>query len=357
MKNNFLHTDFKLNGNNFHSKTELLLYTKNYLKGLHSFLSNWFDESDFIRVSTSGSTGEPKMIQLKKEHMVNSAKATGSFFGLNQETTALMCLNVKFIAGKMMLVRAIVLGWNLDIVTPNSNPLKDIEKEYDFSAMAPMQLYNSLDKVPQIKKLIVGGGNVSPELKQKIRTLPTKIYQTYGMTETITHIAVKPLNRSAGLTTENDFYKTFPQIKISRDKRECLIIDAPFISDKKVITNDLVEIYSDNKFKWLGRHDHIINSGGIKLIPEQIEEKLTNLIDQRFFVCGIPDKILGEKLILVIEGLEQRDLLQKIVTFHKENKVNLNNFEIPKEIYFVDKFIETGTKKLKRNEIIDIINS
>jgi o-succinylbenzoate---CoA ligase len=357
MKNNFLHTDFKLNGTIFHSKTELLLYTKNHLKGIHSFLSNWFDESDFIRVTTSGSTGKPKTIQLKKRYMINSAKATGSFFNLSNETTALMCLNVKFIAGKMMLVRAMILGWNLDIVAPDSNPLKHIDKKYHFSAMVPMQLYNSLDKISQIKQLIVGGGIVSPELKERIRILPTKIYQTYGMTETVTHVALKPLNRSAGSTAENNFYQTLPQINISRDKRECLIIDAPLISDNKVITNDLVEIYSKNKFKWLGRYDHIINSGGIKLIPEQIEEKLASLIEQRFFVSSMSDSILGEKLILVVEGAEQRDLLKKIATFHKENRTILNNFEIPKEIYFVKKFIETGTKKLKRNEIIDIINS
>jgi len=158
------------------------------------------------------------------------------------------------------------------------------------------------------------------------------------------------------LTTENNFYQILPQINISRDKQGCLIIDAPFLSEKKVVTKDLVEIYSDNKFKWLGRHDHIINSGGIKLFPEQIEEKLTNLIKQRFFVSGVPDKILGEKLILVIEGVEQRDLLQKIVAFRKENKLNLNNYEIPKEIYFVKKFIETETKKLRRNEILEFIN-
>ncbi len=357
MKNDFLHPDFKLNGNDFHSKTELLLYSKNHLKDIHSFLSNWFDKSEYITVSTSGSTGKPKKIQLKKRFMINSAKATGSFFDLYKKTTTLMCLNVDFIAGKMMLVRAMVLGWNLDIVAPDSKPLKHIDKEYDFSAMIPMQLYNSLDKISLIKKLIVGGGIVPPELKEKIRTLSTKVYHTYGMTETISHVAVKPLNRSAGLTAENNFYQTLPQINISRDKRGCLIIDALEISDKKVITNDLVEIYADNKFKWLGRYDLIINSGGIKLIPEEIEEKLTNIIDQRFFVSGIPDMILGEKLILVVEGVEQRGLLQKIVTFHKDNKTIFNNFEIPKEIYFVHKFFETDTKKIKRNETIDIINS
>lgn len=330
---------------------------KNHLTDIHSFLSDWFDRSDFITVPTSGSTGNPKSIQLKKEFMINSAKATGSFFDLDNKTTALLCLNVQFIAGKMMLIRAMILGWSLDLATPNSNPLKQIVKDYDFSAMVPMQLYNSLDRISQIKKIIVGGGIVSDELKKKIEFLPTKVYHTFGMTESITHMAVKPLNRSAGFTAENDYYKILPNIKISQDKRGCLIINAPKLSDKILITNDLVEIQSRNKFKWLGRYDHIINSGGVKLIPEQIEEKLAGLIQQRFFISGRADKVLGEKLILIIEGAEQPDLLRKIVKFHKENPTILNNFEIPKQIYFVKEFKETESKKILRDEILKIINS
>jgi O-succinylbenzoic acid--CoA ligase len=250
-----------------------------------------------------------------------------------------------------------ILGWSLDIVIPNSKPLKQIDKEYDFSAMVPMQLYNSIDRISQIKKIIVGGGIVSDELKEKIEFLPTKIYHTFGMTESISHMAVKPLNRSAGSTAKNDYYKILPNIKISQDKRGCLIIDAPKLSDKILITNDLVEIQSKNKFKWLGRYDHIINSGGVKLIPEQIEEKLASLIQQRFFISGRADKVLGEKLILIIEGTEQPDLLRKIVRLHKENPTFLNNFEIPKQIYFVKEFKETESKKILRDEILKIINS
>ena len=353
----FLHPKFKLNGIDFKSETEILRYTDNHVKEIHSFLANWFDESNFINVQTSGSTGKPKMIQLKKENMVNSAKATGSFFDLAEKTTALLCLNVQFIAGKMMLVRAMILGWELDIVAFNSNPLSDIDKKYDFSAMVPMQVNNSLDRISQIKKLIIGGGIISRELKNKINLLSTSIYQTYGMTETITHIAVKPMNRSAGLTAEDTYYKTLPHITIDHNERGCLIINAPDISDKLVTTNDIVDVLSETKFKWLGRADHIINSGGIKLLPEQIEEKLENLIDQRFFVYGKPDTILGEKLILVVEGIEQIGLMQKIVNFQRNNPMHLHKYEIPKEIYFVMTFPETATKKIKRKEVLDIINS
>ena len=352
-----LHPKFKLNGIDFKSETEILRHANNHVKEIYPFLASWFDESDFIKVQTSGSTGKPKIIQLKKEFMVNSAKATGSFFDLGERTTALLCLNVQFIAGKMMLVRAMVLGWELDIVTSNSNPLNNIEKEYDFSAMVPLQVNNSLHKISQIKKLIIGGGIISGELKNKIKLLTTGIYQTFGMTETITHIAVMPLNRSAGLTDENDYYQTLPFITISQDKRDCLTIDAPAITDKLVITNDIVDVLSETKFKWLGRVDLVINSGGIKLLPEQIEEKLENLIDQRFFVYGKADMVLGEKLILIVEGNEQVGLMQEIVDFQMKNPTCLHKYEIPKEIYFVLKFVETDTKKIKRKEVIDIINS
>jgi len=352
-----LHPKFKLNGIDFRSKTEILRYTNNHVKEIHPFLASWFDESDFINVQTSGSTGEPKIIQLKKEFMVNSAKATGSFFDLGEKTTALLCLNVQFIAGKMMLVRAMVLGWELDTVYPNSNPLGRIDKQYDFSAMTPMQVSNSIERISQIKKLIIGGGIISRELKDKIKLLSTSIFQTYGMTESITHIAVRPLNKPVGLINENDYYQTLPGTTIDQDERGCLIIMPSNISDKVLVTNDIIEIYSDTTFKWLGREDHIINSGGIKLLPEQIEVKLENLIKERFFVYGKADTVLGEKLILIVEGSEQVDLMDKIIDFQRKNPTSLHKYEIPKDLYFVMKFVETATKKIKRKEVIDIINS
>jgi len=350
MKYNFIHPDFKLNGYGFPSNTDLLHYTSTNLKDIYPFLVNWFSESNYIKVLTSGSTGKPKYISLKKEHMIHSAKATGAYFNLGENTTALMCLQVQFIAGKMMLVRALTLGWVLDVVKPGLNPLIDNEKKYDFSAMAPVQLHNSIDKIFQIKKLIIGGGVISNELKDKIKSFSTCIYQTYGMTETCTHIAVKPLNKPAGLTDENGYYNCLENIKVSQDDRGCLLINAPSITDNILITNDIVNVLSETTFKWIGRSDHIINSGGIKLIPEQIEEKLAVLIKQRFFVFGKPDKILGNKLILVVEGNKQNGLLEKIEVFREEHPEKLHKYEVPKEIYFRNKFIETDTKKIKRKE-------
>jgi len=354
MKNNILHTNFRLNGNVFDSKIDLLHFTEKRLNDVFLFLSDWFDDSDFVTVSTSGSTGKPKKILLKKEFMVNSAKATGYFFELNNGTTALLCMPVKYIAGKMMLVRAMVLGWHLDVVEPNSNPLKGIEKHYDFSAMVPMQLYNSLSEISIVNKLIVGGGLVTDDLQLKILDLPTEIYATYGMTESITHIAIKPLNIAAGWVFDKDFYLTLEGVSIHIDKRNCLVIDAPKVSKDEIVTNDLVEIVSNNQFKWLGRYDHIINSGGIKLIPEQIEEKLSKIIKQRFFVAGVQDSVLGEKLVLVIEFQNLRFNMEDL-TLKIDSLTSLDKFEIPKEIYLIEQFVETESKKIQRQKTLDLI--
>ena len=348
MKKAYLHTAFKCNGKSFENEKYLLEFTKVTYPEIHSFLKTWFDESDFIIVNTSGSTGKPKPVKLKKSMMVNSAKATGVFFDLKPNTTALLCLSTGFIAGKMMLVRAMTLGWHIDVITSSANPLAEINKTYDFSAMVPLQLFNSVKNIVKIKKLIVGGGVVSKELQSKILELPTKIYATYGMTETITHIAIKPLNRAAGMSFENNTYHTLPKVKINKDDRNCLIIDAPDVAEQTLITNDIVEIISENQFKWLGRFDNIVNSGGVKLIPEQIEEKLTKIISKRFFVAGVPDVLLGEILVLVIEG--------KPIEINKERfKQVLSKFEIPKRIYFVDNFKETETNKIDRISTMNLV--
>lgn len=356
-----IHKNFELNGNSFSTIDELLNYSINISGSIVNFLSDFFSNDNKIKVQTSGSTGKPKLIEIKKEFMINSAIATGDFFDLKENTTALLCLSTDYIAGKMMLIRALVLGWKLDIVPPTMNPLKDLEKSYDFSAMVPLQVYNSIDDLAKIKMLIIGGGIVSNELKMKLKNISTKVYATYGMTETVTHIAVKSIN-NVELKVNN--YKTLPNIKVSKDKRDCLLIDAPKVSDELVITNDLVELKSDTEFKWLGRYDSIINSGGIKLIPEQIEDKLSKIISQRFFIASLPDKKLGEKVILVIEDSlvrfdsAQRPLLnnQKSVILNEmKNLKTLNKYEVPKEIYFVSQFIETDTKKIQRKKTLDLV--
>ncbi len=359
MNSSKLHKKFKLNGKSFTTEKEVLIFSKHKHLDLYSFLKDWFDDKPTIKVQTSGSTGNPKTIQLKKEYMINSAKATGAFFNLSEETTALLCLSPDYIAGKMMLVRALVLGWQLDVVEPSSNPLNGLTKQYDFCAMVPLQLDNSLKVIHKIKKVIVGGAPVSKGLLEKLQSISTEVFATYGMTETSTHIAIKPLNKYAmslqggGTTWQSQHYKILPNINISKDTRGCLIINAPKISDVQIITNDLVEILSETEFKWLGRFDTIINSGGVKLIPEQIEKKLSVAIDHRFFVAGIPDEKLGEKLVLLIEApnLKTEDLKLEI-----ENLTSLDKYRVPKEIYVIKAFVETETKKIQRQKTLDLIS-
>jgi O-succinylbenzoic acid--CoA ligase len=361
VKRNNFHTDFQLNGNSFSSVNELLRYAESISETTYQFLKEWFSESDFVIVQTSGSTGTPKPIQLQKEFMVNSAFTTGTYFGLAQKTSALLCLPTAYIAGKMMLVRALVLGWHLDHVPSNTAPLQNIEKTYDFSAMVPMQVENSIGELSRIKKLLVGGGIVSAKLQMSLQGVSTDVFATYGMTETITHIAVQPLNNikdipsriSSSLNTsatQNSLYTTLPNITISKDVNDCLVIEAPNLTEEIVFTNDVVQLISDRQFIWLGRFDNVINSGGVKLHPEIIEQKLSKLIKNRFFVAGIPDEKLGQKLILCIEGAGDEGLLKKL-----RSSTLLSKFEIPKEVFFADAFVETATKKIQRTKTLNLI--
>src|SRR5690606_7512374 len=179
--------------------------------------------SESLEVRTSGSTGTPKVITLKKEHMANSALATGSFFKMGPGTKALQCLSADYIAGKMMLVRALALGWELDTVEPTSDPLQAISKHYDFVAMVPMQVQGSISNLNQINTLIIGGAALSPELKSDLAKVDTRFFETYGMTETITHIAIKEITK--GLEDGN--FKALPDVFLSKDHRDCLVIEAP----------------------------------------------------------------------------------------------------------------------------------
>ena len=345
LEQNKFHKNFKLNSNSFASVDELQAFTRNFSDEIYQFLESWFSNDDAIIVNTSGSTGKPKPISLKKEFVKNSAKATGIYFDLQANTTALLCLPTAYIAGKLMLIRALTLGWHLDVVEPNSNPLETIDKKYDFSAMVPLQVENSLSKINFIQKLIVGGGVVSNSLQEKLQDISTDVFATYGMTETITHIAVKKLNNFSALnrTYKDEFYQTLPNVTIYKDERNCLVISAPKVSDEIIFTNDVVNLISDTQFEWLGRFDNVINSGGIKLYPEKIEVKISKIIKNRFFVIGIPDQKLGEKLVLIVEENQQEINLET---------AQLSKFEIPKEIYFVNEFVETKTGKIQRKKTL-----
>lgn len=333
-----VHNYFKING--YHLTAEQLLgvaydYVKEgdgNEKAIGEFLMDWFDNKDFIEMRTSGTTGLPKVVKLQKQAMIQSALATGDFFKLEPRDKALLCLPVKFIAGKMMLVRSLILGLDLDIVEPSTQPLALNTAHYDFVAMVPLQVQNSIEELKNVKKLIVGGAKMDSALEEKVLPLKTEVYETYGMTETITHIAAKRVGESV--------FTVLPNVKIAQDDRGCLAITVPSISEEPIITNDLVDIIRENQFIFLGRIDNVINSGGVKLIPEQIEAKLVGKINTRFFVTGIPDSILGEKLILVIEGEKQN--------FSSDFFNVLDKYERPKEIVFIPKFKENENGKLLR---------
>lgn len=338
-----IHNQFKING--FHFDKEALFqlaYSSikegtEFDKDLGAFLLDWLDDKETLQLTTSGTTGNPKLITISKQAMVHSTVATGNFFNLHPKDKALLCLSPRYIAGKMMIVRAMILGLELDILEPSSH-LDDLlpSKIYDFVAIVPLQAENSFDKLQQFKKIIIGGAKVSDSLALKLKEVHSDIYETYGMTETITHIAAKRIGEN--------YFRVLEHVSISIDERSCLVINAPSISNELIITNDIVEIHNESQFKWLGRYDNVINSGGIKLFPEQIETKLSSKISQRFFITGLPDAILGTKVVLVIEG-EEREIPKSIFS-------SLDKYEKPKAIIFVSEFVETETKKINRIETL-----
>jgi O-succinylbenzoic acid--CoA ligase len=218
--------------------------------------------------------------------------------------------------------------------------------------MVPLQVANSIDQLQRIQTLIVGGGQVSDDLSKKLAQLKTKVFATYGMTETITHVALSPVNKAAGRKDDQLVFTALAGIHFSTDQRGCLIISAPSISSSEVVTNDIVKLVSDSSFIWLGRYDHVINSGGLKLLPELIETKYKNLIDTDFFVFGMPDKVLGEKLVLFVEGEKRSNLFKEIKDFQKQHSHDLSKYEIPKEVMFAKNFIRTETGKVNRKQTV-----
>jgi len=350
------HPDFRLNKRHF-TNAELRQVAYSYIKEgepfeqqIGSFLLDWLKPTSYIEVSTSGSTGTPKKIRLQKQHMINSALATAKFFSLSAHTTALMCLPAEYIAGKMMLVRAMFLGWHLDTVLPSSNPLDQVFKVYDFSAMTPFQLDNSIARLHVVKKMIIGGGVVSTRIAKMLVDVDSKIYETYGMTETCSHIAARRLNPTKKKKSARAF-KLLPNVSIAQDERGCLIIKAPNILDEEIVTNDVVEIVTYKKFLWKGRYDNVINSGGIKLYPEEIERKINKVLDRRFFVTSLPDDSLGEKLVLFVEDDFSEETLAELENTIKGLK-SLDKYEMPRKIYLVEKFEETPNGKIHRENTL-----
>lgn len=329
------------------AEDKLVLELPEWKTDFYTFLKNWYVPGDSITVNTSGSTGQPKAIQHAKTNMLASAQMTLNFLNLKPGQTALLSLSAAYIAGKMMIVRAIEGELNLLTSEPASNPLQHIDQPVDFTAWVPLQMDTALrsnsPEVEAIGTIILGGGPVPQPLQQKIETLQNSVYETFGTTETISHVAMR---RLSGENAETEFHTVHEDILLSTDDRSCLVIDAPMLYNGQLVTNDVVELIDEHSFRWLGRADNVINSGGIKLHPEQIEARLATVISQRFFVAGLPDDKLGQRLVLVIEG----DTLPE--QLFSEIKLVVDKYEIPKAVFYSPKFRETPTGKIQRNETL-----
>jgi len=315
-------------------------------KNIYSFILEWFDEKDYIEQRSSGTTGKSKNIRIPKESMILSAKNTCSLFELRFGQTALLCLPVDYIAGKMMIVRALVGGLNLLYTEPTSMPDLSGFRMIDFCAMVPLQAYNSLNSVEtmrRIKKLIIGGAEIRDELEVMLRDLTIEVYATYGMAETCSHVATR---RISGTAYER-FYNAIPGVKFAVDDRGCLKIDTNFLKSE-IITNDVVDLIDEKTFRWIGRYDNLINSGGIKIVPEEIETIVSKTTGLDCAIIGIPDEKLGQKMILILERGGSETTEEEIRTILD---LELPKRFRPKEIIFVEELPRNHAFKVDRQQL------
>lgn len=270
---------------------------------LQAFLAEWHDPSPFLEVQTSGSTGTPKRMRVRKDQMLNSARLTCDYLGLKKGDKALLCMPLRYIAGKMMVVRSLYAGLDLEVREPSGHPLADWgDTPLRFAAMIPLQVYNTL-RVPEERKrleqtdiLIIGGGAIDAALEQEIRQMPNTVYSTYGMTETLSHVALRRLNGPEA----SPYYHPFPSVALSLSPENTLVIDAPLVCDERLVTNDVARIQPDGSFAIIGRKDNIINSGGIKIQIEEVEERLRPYLDRPYAITSVPDPRLGETVVLLL---------------------------------------------------------
>ena len=315
---------------------------------LEEFLEEWNNPSEFVEVKTSGSTGEPKRMMVEKRRMLNSARITCDFLGLKKGDTALLCMSTDYIAGKMMVVRSIERGLKLISVEPSGHPLAEkTNMEFVFSAMVPMQVYNSLqvpeerDRLMHIKHLIIGGGAIDEAMERELREFPNAVWSTYGMTETLSHIA---LRRISG-PDASDWYTPFPSVEISQNDDGCLVINAPEVCAETLVTNDIVEIVN-KRFRILGRKDNVICSGGIKLQIEEIERELKPYVRVPYIISKRKDEKFGEVVVLLTEGStdEAKTICEKHLPKYHQPKAYIHVDQIP--------LTETGKPARKKAEIL-----
>ena len=320
------------------------------MMSLEEFLAEWNNDSDYVHVQTSGSTGAPKPMLVEKRRMLNSARITCDFLGLREGDTALLCMSLDYIAGKMMVVRALERKLKLVTVPPSGHPLADLSPQLSvlsFAAMVPMQVYNALqvpaecERLKQIRHLIIGGGAIDDALAAALKSFPHHVWSTYGMTETLSHIALRKLNGADA----SDYYTPFPSVKVSLNDESCLVINAPEVCSERLVTNDIAEL-SEGRFRILGRKDNVICSGGIKIQTEQVERQLRSHLPQPFLITKRPDEKFGEVVVLLTEGPvdEARAVCERI----------LPKYFQPKAYLHVDKIPLTETGKPARKQAEDL---
>ena len=316
------------------------------------FCKDWLDGKDSFVQMTSGSTGTPKLQEITRQQLVASASATGAFFGVDSEFKLLCCLNPAYIAGKMMLVRALVWDCPITLVEPSANPLLGLEEQFSFVALVPLQVEAGLSEeksrklLQSIPQVLIGGAALPHKIQQELVQQGIRAWQSFGMTETVSHIALAPIG------TGELIFQTLPGVEIGVSENQCLWIQSTMSGSAKIQTNDSIELRSKNSFVWLGRADFVVNSGGIKLFPEQLEKKISALMSNSYpgvpyFFYGEADERLGQRLVLYVEG-EQSALTLEVL--EEELKKFLDKFEIPKQIYLLPRFKYTPSGKINRPE-------
>ena len=342
-----MHPDFRLNGVSY-SRDRLLLFAQElcsskqeYLTELGRFVMDWLSDKADVVLQTSGSTGEPTQILAPKAMLSASAMTTIKAFNLQPTQQALLCLPVRHIAGKMMLIRSLLAGLWIDIIEPTATP--KVSKPYDFTAMTPYQLRSSFDHLDRFRQIIVGGAPVDDSLRAAVKGHASRVFSTYGMTETYSHVAIQNLSKG-----EKE-YTAVDNVRFST-QGDSLVIHAPHIGIEKLVTTDCVDLISPTQFVWKGRSDYVINSGGIKLHPEQIEKALSAVISVPFFVFGKPDKQLGQSLSIVFEGQMPNQVEKRISKLD-----TLSRYEKPKDYFVLSQFVRINGKIL-RNKTLQTID-
>lgn len=326
-----------------------------YMAGAYDFMQRWMAGEQNFTLHTSGSTGTPKPISIRRSQMEGSAAMTGKALQLGKGTRALVCLNTEYVAGVMMLVRGMELDWELTIMEPAANPIMNLDQQFDFTALVPMQLTACLeneltrDRVGSYGTILLGGAPVGLLLLNQIRQLKQPVYQSYGMTETVSHVALRRLNAVDG---DADLYTLLPSVRAGLDERGCLFVAGPMTNDEVIQTNDLVEFESANTFRWLGRADNVINSGGVKILLDKVDEAVAKVLYQSgehasFYSWYEPDERLGQKLVLFIEQQPGKLDSEKLLI---EIRKHLSAFETPKHVYFADRFQKTATDKIDKRQ-------